>query len=530
MPKFDYKSLTLDQLRWAYDGVHFKREPRWHQMVSLAFAEKQPRVCFWHGVGSGKTLIAYYVAQRKRCQNILVVCPKHAVSSWIRDIQWTDYTYTVISGETVERKARMASPTNVHITPYHALKTVFASLKQSPGWISVGTGLNKEKAEKLRLTKKEYKVTKSKVCPGTFDVVKPKGRKWSIDVETLDQYHFDCLILDEVHRCSSSTSRQSKICQEISKRVKYVTALTGTPVDKVLLELFNIYLTVDQGATFGTNFWQFRLEHFQESFGYDYQVRKGHREIILQRAMWNTLSFSTDECIDLPECAEDVMLLEPTKEFRRLEKRLLLEKPIGVAGSKDVFSLPSTRATKLKQLSGGFLYLSNDVVYCLKENPKLEAVIDLFQNTGEKIIIWYTFVQAGNLIAEALESLDKPIQFGRIQGGMTAEEIVETQRKFQEDPDVQGLIVQTTCNEGWDGFAAGVTVFWDIVISPRQREQCVGRMVRVGQEKKTIVYDLVLQDTVDEEARAKSGSRQKEIDIYMKYMQDYQLRCKERCR
>jgi len=58
MPEFDYKSLTLEQLEWIYAGVSFKRKPRWHQFVSLAFAEDKPRVCFWHGVGTGKTLAA----------------------------------------------------------------------------------------------------------------------------------------------------------------------------------------------------------------------------------------------------------------------------------------------------------------------------------------------------------------------------------------------------------------------------------------------------------------------------------------
>lgn len=519
--EFDYKSLTLEQLEWAYQGVPFLRKPRWHQYVSLAFAEDKSRVCFWHGVGTGKTLAAYYTAQRKGCRNILVVCPKHAVSSWLRDIKWTEYSHVLISGETPERKARMASSANVHIIPFHALKTVFSSLKQRPGTTPVATGLTEEEATEYLKKDKNYRLSRSRTAPGTWNVVKLKGRKWTIDQGEIERYGFDCLIIDEIHRCNSSGTTQSKICKAISAQTSNVIALTGTPVDKVLLEMFHIYEVVDLGATFGTNFWRFRLDHFEEH-GLDYQVRPGHDEIILRQAMPITLSFGKDECMDLPECTEDILLLDPTPEFRKLEERIILQKPIGVGGSKATFGEGSVRSTKLKQLSGGFLYLPDDATYNLKENPKLEAVLDLLDNTGEKIIVWYRFTEVMEMIARALTPLAVP--FTHIGGGMTPEEVVAVQSQFQEDPAIRIISCQETCNEGWDGFAAGITVFWDLIISPRQREQCIGRMHRQGQEKKTLVYDLVLQGTVDESVLKKHATRQSEIDIYMDYMQSYEKR------
>lgn len=519
MPKdFDYKSLTQEQLEWVYSGVPFKRKPRWHQFVSLAFAEGKPRICFWHGVGTGKTLAAYYTAQRKGCQNILVVCPKHAVSSWLRDIRWTHYSHVLISGETPERKAKMASSANVHIIPFHALKTVFSSLEQRPGTTPVATGLPEEEAAEYLKKHPKCSVIKSRTAPGTFNIVKSKGRKWTIDQAEIERYGFDCLIIDEIHRCNTTGTTQSKICKAISAQTQNVIALTGTPVDKVLLEMFHIYEVVDLGATFGTNFWRFRLEHFEQA-GLDYRVRPGHDEIILQQAMPITLSFGKDECMDLPELTEEITFLEPTPEFRRLERRIILQEAIGVAGCKATFGEGSVRSAKLKQLGGGFLYLPDGVTYNLKENPKLEAVLDLIDNTGEKIIVWYRFTEVLEMIGGALKSLAVP--FVHIGGGMTPEEVVAVQGRFQEDPAIRLIACQETCNEGWDGFAAGITVFWDLIISPRQREQCIGRMHRQGQEKKTIVYDLVLQGTVDERVLEKHETRQNEIDIYMAYMQHY---------
>lgn len=523
---FDYKSLTMEELEWAYQDVAFKRKPRWHQYVSLAFAEDKSRVCFWHGVGTGKTLAAYYAAQRKGCKHILVVCPKHAVSSWIRDIKWTDYSYTLISGETPERKRRMSNSDNVHIIPYHALKTVFSSLKNQSGTIPVATGLSREEVEEYLKQDTKFQPVASRTTPGTWNVVKPKSRRWAIDQSEIERYNFDGLILDEVHRCNSSATSQSKICRAISARTPNVIALTGTPVDRVLLEMFHIYEVVDLGATFGTNFWRFRLDHF-EKCGLEYRVRPGHENMILQQAMPITLSFSTEECLDLPECIEDVILLDPTPQFRDLEQRIILQEPIDVAGSNAIFSEASVRSSKLKQLSGGFLYLPEDIVYHLKENPKLEAILDLLDNTGEKIIVWYRFVEVRKIISKALQSLSIP--FVNIGGGMSSEEVVEVQRQFQDDSSIRVITCQETCNEGWDGFAAGIMVFWDLIISPRQREQCIGRMHRQGQKKRTVVYDLVLRDTVDESVLQRHITQQNEIDIYMQYMQSYTLRSRTSC-
>jgi len=415
----------------------------------------------------------------------------------------------------------MASSANVHIIPFHALKTVFSSLKQVPGTVPVATGLSEEEATEYLKKNKNYRLLKSHTVPGMWSVVKPKGRRWTIDQDEIERYGFDCLIIDEIHRCNSSRTTQSKICKAISARTPNVIALTGTPVDKVLLEMFHIYEVVDLGATFGTNFWRFRLEHF-EKHGLDYQIRPKHDKIILQQAMPITLSFGKDECMDLPECTEDILFLNPTPEFRKLEERIIFQKPIGVCKSKATFSEGSVRSMKLKQLSGGFLYLPDNITYHLKENPKLEAMLDLLDNTGEKIIVWYKFTEVKEMIAKALASLAVP--FVHIGGGMAPEEVVAAQKKFQEDPSVRILSCQETCNEGWDGFAAGITVFWDLIISPRQREQCIGRMHRQGQEKKTLVYDLVLQDTVDESVLRKHTAQQNEIDIYMEYMRSYATR------
>jgi len=475
---FNYKSLSLDQLRWAYSGVPFKCEPRWHQYVSLAFAADKQRVAFWHDVGSGKTLAALYTARQWGCKHLLVVCPTSAIGAWIRDIHWTDYSYEVVSGTTKERKAKVRGNQDVSIIHYEGLKTIFAKLQ---------------------------------------DKKRGNGRKWVIDLATLN-LGFDCIIFDEIHRCNTYDSLQSKICFELSKHTSHTIGLTGTPVDRVLLEVFNIYKVLDLGRTFGWNFWKFRQEHFYPS-GYDWRIRSGHKDRILQMMAANSLSFDQSECFDLPDCQEEIIYLLPTKEFRELEDRVISEDPLKLDGSSAIFKLDSLKALKLKQLTDGFIYLDEDGnrrTCRLKENPKLEATLDIVQGTGRKVIVFYEFEECGKIIQEALQK--EKIAFVHIKGGLSLEERQAQEAKFRDD--VQVVLVQIQAgSEGWDGSAAGIVVFYDIVASPKIRKQCIGRMVRSGQQQKTIVYELIMKNTVNEATKASQKSRKSEIKNIMDYLQ-----------
>lgn len=476
---FDYKSLTIDELKWAYQGVQFKREPRWHQYVTLAYAADKKRVGLWHGVGSGKTLASYWIAQLWGMKRILVICPGSALSAWMRDLPWTEFTGQIISGETSERKQKIRQGQNISVVQYEWLKTIFGKFVQKPN-------------------------TQSKV--------------WVIDQEALKNLgNFDCIIYDEIHKCNNHGSLQSAICLELSRRVGYTIGLSGTPVDRVLLELFNIYRVLDLGATFGWSFWNYRQTHFHQC-GYDWEIRKNHKDVILERMKRNSLSFSREECFDLPKCMEDVIQVPASEEFRKLEQRVLSEEAIAVGGSREVFVQYSTKVSKLKQLTDGFIYLKDDnsrKVYVLKENPKLDALVELL-DCGQKIIVFHEFEEAGNLISQELDH--QRVKHSRIRGGLTPEERIKQEYEFQQG-DSQVMIGQISASaEGWDGFAARIVVFFDIVASPKLRTQCIGRMLRSGQTQETLVVELVVEGSVNEATKEAQGDRITEVESIMAYI------------
>ena len=72
-----------------------------------------------------------------------------------------------------------------------------------------------------------------------------------IDIKRMKVYaDFDLLIFDEIHKLKNYKAQQSKIALELSKKIKHVIGLTGTPIGNNLLDLFNEMRVIDLGKTF----------------------------------------------------------------------------------------------------------------------------------------------------------------------------------------------------------------------------------------------------------------------------------------
>jgi len=483
---FDWKSLSKKELDYIFKDFDFKVTPRVHQMITLAFTLGQNlnRVMLFQGVGTGKTLCSLFLTQVWNCKKILVVCPNPAFSAWERDISFgTDYSYVLLTGTKKERLKKLKEEHNVYIVNYEGLKVLYCNLVKGKGW---------------------------KIVPSLLD-------------------SFDCIIVDEAHRVNNYKSLQTRICFELSKRAQYVIGMTGTAVDKSMLELFNIYKVVDLGESLGRNFFLYRNAYFYKiqyklrngRYIFDWKLKKGMKEKILKAISRNTISFEREECFDLPDLQEVELKVKPSKEFFRLQDRVIKGLPIEVDDTEIDCSEVETRANQLRELSGGFLYYTEDdekKSYHLKENPKLEALLDLIESTTSKILVFYWYAEERSIIEKALKK--NKIGFVSIYGGQDSIERKEVVKQFLTS-DTQVMLAQARISEGYDASAANIVVFYLPLGSPRMRQQCIGRIHRSGQTRKCLVYDLVLENSVDSRIIEDRGERFSLVNSVRKYMQSY---------
>ena len=494
LSKFDYKSLTTKEMAPLFEEYNFKVIPKWHQYVSLTFMIREDidRISYLHDVGTGKTIAALLTTLIWGCKKILVICPNSAFGAWERDIKKaTDYSYTFVQGSKRQRFTNLKKKRDIYIIQYESLKTIHANLRK---------------------------------------VGKENKRKWLVNSSSFVD-NFDCIIFDEVHRCKSYDALQSEICFELTRRAEFCIGLTGTPFDETLLELFNIYKVIDLGKGLGTNFFGYRYKYFNRELRRgrkgviyaEWVIKPGAEKQILDRLSSNTISFDRDECCDLPGEQTIFRPIIPSSEFLELQDSIINGDTIEVNGFEIDCSTIATKSQKLLQLSSGFLYYGDKDkerrVFHLQKNPKLDALIDLIQDTRSKVIVVHKFIEEALLIETAFRK--NKIKFVAIRGDMKTDRTLEIQ-KFQEKSDVKIMLIHPTCaSEGFDGSISNVMIFFAPIASPLIRKQCEGRIKREAQERKCVFIDLVLEQSADTVVNKNRAKRKGLIDSMMEYIQEY---------
>lgn len=486
LDNFEHKSLTDEELQHAFSEVSFSLQLMRHQLISLAFAVGRNQVALFHDVGTGKTLISLYTAKLWGCKKVLVVAPSSAFGSWRRDLKnYTDFSYSFLVGSGRDRKRTIKRKKDIFIANYEGLKTIYCKLYKGKGW---------------------------RIIPDSF------------------VHDFDCIILDEVHKCKNYDALQSKICFELSKRAKHAIGLTGTPVDKSYLELFNIFRVIDLGKSLGTNFFNYRYQYFDRrvcgsKWGrkwVEWELKSGCEEEILDKISDTTLSFSREECFELPPIQEIVRYISSSEQFLKLQKDIIENKPLKLPETDILLDKKiKAKAHALRELPSGFFYYGEDnEVYKLKKNPKVEALLDLLEDTGSKVIVFYWYTEERNIISEALRKQD--ISFCSAFGGQSSLDREAEITRFSEDSDAKVLLSQCTCaSEGFDAFVANVVVFFSPLSSPKMRKQCIGRIYRKGQEKKCLVVDFVMGDSLDQRVIERRSERFDLVRVAMEYIKDF---------
>jgi len=484
MNNLDYKSLMVEELQYIFSDVDFSLEPMRHQFISLAFAiDDRNRVAFLHDVGTGKTLCALYALRLWNCKKTLVVCPPSAFGSWRRDLENnTNFSYAFLTGSGKNRKQLLKQKRDVYIIQYEGLKTLYSKLSRI------------------------------------------KGEGWGLPDSFI--HNFDCIVLDEAHKVKSYDALQSKICFELSRRAKHVIGLTGTLIDESYLELHNIYRVIDLGKSLGSNFFAYRYRYFdREVCGskwsrkkwIEWKLKPGCEEEILDKISGTSISFGREECFDLPPIQKIFKWISPSKQFLQLQEDIVNNKSSCALSKELIGSKIKTKAHILRELPSGFFYYGKDKkVVRLSNNPKVEALLDLLEDSSSKVIVFYRYVEERNIIENALAK--EKISFSSAYGGQDNRE--EEIYKFQNNKNVRVLVSQiTVANEGYDAFAANVVVFFRPLSSPKMIKQCIGRAHRKGQQRKVLVVTFVMEDSIEERVivnRSKRFNLVREAEDYIR--------------
>lgn len=487
------KSLTLEDYKAIFSDRIFKTQPRLHQFMSLLWGATRDRVLFLHDIGTGKTCSALLLAQEWGCKKILVVCPNSVRRTWREEIEkHTNLTFTDLTGSTEERKLMVGkSNTDIHIINYEGLKHVWG-----------------------RKVKGKSKHNKYIVCD-----------------HLIAEAGYDCLVCDEFHRIKNWEALQTQVVFRLSMFANKVVFLSGTPIGRDASDFWAEMMVLDNGTTLG-NSWSDFFNTYCSKFVmnvkghhfYAWSVSKKNVDIILEKIAPIALRFEASECYDLPEVIRQIRHVEMTPEQAQLTDAVVhglkVELENGTLNTENVLS----KASKLSQISGGFIILSKGVEK-LKVNPKLDELIRILEEFEGKCIIFHNFIAAGEGIEARLKK--EHIQFRSLRGGITDPD--RQYREFKDNPDVRVLVAHPKSGgEGQNLQEANVLIIYDQIYSGAiTRPQIEGRIVRSGQKQRCLIIDLIAKcsgkeiQSIDERIYATAKDQKDVAFAILKWISDF---------
>lgn len=450
----DAKTCPIEDVEDVFDLIRFRTEPMAHQARSLLWALERERVAFWLDVGTGKTLLALYTLKLWGCKRILVVSPNPVVETWANEIKrHTGWDYVILKGTVGERRRKLKQKHRLYIINYEGLQVLFGKVVEK---------------------KYEGKVHRHHV----------------IDAEAIRKVQFDAIIADEVHRVKSPKALVTKISRELSRQVKHCIVMTGTPLTRDQRDLWAEMSVMDLGQALGNNYWAFVRKYFRP-YGFDWILKTGSLEQMLERVAENTIRFSREECFDLPDKMYETLHIPMSKMQMDLTAGLIESAQIEAEEGWNTAAVLNV-GNKLAQVAGGFLIMAEGKpIKRLPRNPKLDALGGLVEEIAGKFIMYHHFREEGAMIEELLRKMG--VSYRAVRGGVKDQ--ARQLSEFKEDLNVQALVAHPACGgEGINLQEAATEIFYSNGFNFVHRVQAEGRIHRLGQTERCLYLDLVMVD------------------------------------
>ena len=317
------------------------------------------------------------------------------------------------------------------------------------------------------------------------------------DIELYQDIVFANEIIDEAQYIKNQTTHAAKSVRLVNSSFRM--ALTGTPMENRLSELWSIFDYLMPGFLYGYTRFRSEIETLIVS-DKDEDAMKRLRAMIhpfiLRRLKKDVLK-------ELPEKQEEIVTVALSGEQKKLYQahsqrlKMFLEDQNDEDFAQNKLQILA-ELTKLCQLCcGPELLLEN----YKGENAKLETCIELITQAiagGHKILLFSQFTSMLDLIGEELKKAK--IDYYRIDGSVKKEARMEMVEQFQ-NPQNQVSVFCISLKAGGTGLnmtAADIVIHYDPWWNKAAQNQATDRAHRIGQKHAINVYQLIAEETIEQ--------------------------------
>lgn len=401
--------------------------------------------CMADDMGLGKTIQVISVILKMKEENklkkpVLVVCPTTLMGNWMKELE-------------------MFAP-SLQASIYHG-------------------------AERKLDTKKDIILT-------TYAIMR-------IDVDDLKKEGWAMIIVDEAQNIKNPDTAQTLAVKSLKSDIKI--AMTGTPVENRLTELWSIFDFINRGYLGA-------LKEFQKSYAipierFKENSRANKLKMSVSPFVLRRLKTDKNVITDLPEklvLNDYCYLAKPQAILYEKTLNEMMEKISGFSGINrrgNIFKL----ITALKQICNHPHQFLKGGELSKELSGKMEKCVSLVQSiidNDEKTLIFTQYKEMGDILSQILsdECNTTPLFF---HGSLNINQREQMIEEFQTNPDAKVMILSLKAGgTGLNLTSATNVIHYDLWWNPAVEDQATDRTYRIGQDKNVMVHRLITLGTFEE--------------------------------
>ena len=368
----------------------------------------------------------------------------------------------------------------------------------------------------------KFKIDVDAVCvTGTQDVRKDiikENRELYIttydylrrDVELYMSMEFEYIVLDEAQFIKNPKTKNAQSVKSLKS--KYRLALTGTPIENGLSELWSIFDFLLPGYLYSLNY-------FTKNFEKPIQMGDDKRQAQLQKLVSPFILRRTKKQVlkDLPDKVEKDLWLNLSPEEKQLYLANLAQVNEQLQQQLELEQVDSililAMMTRLRQICCEPRMLYENYT---GESTKFKMCLDLIETLKEndkKVLLFSSFTSIFDSFIEEFNR--RGIKYHMITGAVDKKKRKEEVDAFQSDDSNVFLISLKAGGTGLNLTKAQAVIHFDPWWNVSAQNQATDRAYRIGQTKNVLVYQLLMKNTIEEKIYEMQKRKKAMSDLFV---------------
>jgi superfamily II DNA or RNA helicase len=334
------------------------------------------------------------------------------------------------------------------------------------------------------------------------------------DISAYLGYRFSFCFIDEAQHVKNHYTQSARAIRKISAQNRF--ALTGTPMENSLMELWSIFDFIMPGYLYTQQTFQERFEKAivnEASKEASSDLSRYIRPFILRRMKKDVLA-------ELPEKIESTITCDLTEEQRKIYSAVLaqarheIEDNIEQRGFERSHIQILAALTRLRQICCHPSSFLDDYHGGSGKLELLDELLDELLSSGHRVLLFSQFTSMLDIIEQEL--ISKGVGYFYLSGKTPAIERASIVSRFNDGENDVFLLSLKAGGTGLTLTGADTIIHYDPWWNPAVEEQATDRAYRIGQDKVVQVFKLITRKTIEEKILKLQKKKKEMIDLVIK--------------